>query len=78
MSRIANARLGHGSMYEDINSKPVSPDICLEYMWTESQSTKGYFFFIYIFNSKFLPLLIIFIKLKYEVLILHILNTCLK
>lgn len=44
MSRIANARLGHGSIYEYNNSKPVSPDICLEYMWTESQSTKGYFF----------------------------------
>lgn len=43
MSRIVNARLGHGSMYGDNNSKPVSPDICLEYMWTENQNTKGYF-----------------------------------
>lgn len=42
ISRIANARLGHGNMYEDNNSKPVSPDICLEYMWTES--IKGYLF----------------------------------
>lgn len=41
MSRIANARLGHGSMYGDNNSKPVSPDICLEYVWTENQSVKG-------------------------------------
>lgn len=45
MSCIVNARLGHGSMYEDNNSKPVSPDICLEYMWTENQNTKGYTFF---------------------------------
>jgi len=42
MSRIVNARLGHGSMYGDNNSKPVSPDICLEYMWTENQNSKGY------------------------------------
>ncbi|XP_050429945.1 anaphase-promoting complex subunit 1 [Adelges cooleyi] len=42
MSRIVNARLGHGSMYiADNNSKPVSPDICLEYMWTENQGTNG-------------------------------------
>ncbi|KAL4141486.1 hypothetical protein QTP88_004117 [Uroleucon formosanum] len=41
MSCIVNARLGHGSMYGDNNSKPVSPDICLEYMWTENQNTKG-------------------------------------
>lgn len=44
MSRIVNARLGHGSIYGDNNSKPVSPDICLEYLWTESQNTKGYTF----------------------------------
>lgn len=44
MSRIVNARLGHGSMYGDNNSKPVSPDICLEYMWTENQNTKRYSF----------------------------------
>jgi len=42
MSRTVNARLGYGSMYGEINSKPVSPDICLEYMWTENQNTKGY------------------------------------
>jgi len=45
MSCIVNARLGHGSIYGDNNSKPVSPDICLEYMWTENQNTKGYTFF---------------------------------
>jgi len=44
MSQTVNARLGHGSMYGDNNSKPVSPDICLEYMWTENQNTKGYTF----------------------------------
>lgn len=42
MSQNVNARLGQGSMYGDNNSKPVSPDICLEYIWTESESTKGY------------------------------------
>lgn len=55
MSRIVNARLGSGSMYGDNNFKPVSPDICLEYIWPENQNIKGYtmlnffFFIIYIF-----------------------------
>lgn len=47
MSRIVNARLGHGSMYGDNNSKPVSPDICLEYLWTENQNNLGYIFLHY-------------------------------
>lgn len=51
MSRIVNARLGHGSMYGDNNSKPVSPDICLEYLWTENQNTKGYTFLNIIFQK---------------------------
>lgn len=51
MSRIANARLGQGSMYGDNNSKPVSPDICLEYMWTENQNIIGYLFQHLIFHS---------------------------
>jgi len=42
MSRIVNARLGNGSMYGDNNFKPVSPDICLEYIWPETQNIKGY------------------------------------
>lgn len=51
MSQIVNARLGQGSMYGDNNSKPVSPDICLEYMWTENQNLKGYpYIYINIFK----------------------------
>lgn len=65
MSRIVNARLGHGSMYGDNNSKPVSPDICLEYMWTENQNSIGYIFLHYFkpfVNILFLILFIIYIK----------------
>lgn len=53
MSHIVNARLGHGSMYGDNYSKPVSPDICLEYMWTENQNSLGYIFLHYFKQLKF-------------------------